>query len=317
MVSTESKTKIDFDQVSESTLIQKSDSNNENNMQKISLETFKTEENLKTIPKLMIKRLTPTESLRATSSRMRSYTPQINEDQFSLRVKDPVTGRLFTYQSVVDSPEYKMDRVKTGSPTKTLRVETPRDQSSTKLRPSTPRIASNDLTYKWKNKDERNPVQLAPDRSYINTYMVDKKSLKRSSSFQANINSIYRPPKPKESQYQSTREIFNQIFDMNNKFISAYLPHARKHSPTRVISTKSHILPGRIALETSLSKSIDELTQINQQASPRTSTRGTLQRSKTQLFKHEPHQFTQLKNPESANSYLYYLKIRSNSPTKV
>lgn len=317
MVSTESKTKIDSDQISESTLIQKSDSNNENNIQKMSLETFKSEENLKTIPKLTIKRITPIESSRATSSRMRSYTPQINDDQFSLRVKDPVTGRLFTYQSIADSPEYQIERAKATRPIKTprpLRAETPQDQASARPRPITPRITNNELNYVWKNKEDRNPIQLAPDRSYINTYMVDKKSIRRSSSFQANINSIYRPPRPTENHNQSTREIFDQIFDMNNKFISAYLPHARKHSPTRVISTKSHILPGRIALETSLSKSIDELSQ---QASPRASARGTLQRSKTQLFRNESHQLMQLKNPESVNSYLYYLKTRSISPAKV
>ena len=202
---------------------------------------------------------------------------------------------------------------------------------------ATPRI------YDWKAKNERVPVKLAPDRPYINTYMdnyVNKTSSKSARTLNsAKINNIkfqgvspfYGENKKDTDAIITTSQMFEHIFDMNAQFLNTYFPNSKKINSAKSSLSRSHTLPGHIALESAKNGK-------NYNSSYYTPSKRPLKFENPALYKSPKSALSTsrstmssitdatsvydidsieipilLKSPNSVNSYISYLKRKNNN----
>ena len=202
---------------------------------------------------------------------------------------------------------------------------------------------SNSNAYNWKAKNERAPVKLAPDRLYLNTYMdhyVNKNKnenrLKETKSPKINnikfqgVSPFYGDRTKPNDSIISANQIFEKIFDMNSKFLNMYFPNSKKQNSARTSLSRTHALPGHVALESATnnnhyfnyntpSKRPLKFENPALYKTPKSalstsrSTASSINNDNSTVYDLETIEIPIiLKSPNSVNSYLNYLKKKSN-----
>jgi hypothetical protein len=300
--------------------------------------------------------------------RVKSYTPPlfINQ-QFKLRYKDPKTGKLFSkisfenqistsqkgsledglnIVSVSDNRRMASSKTDKNRINPSIPIPLFRSQSSrlSKTKSGVDRNSSyyryDDMTptnlLSWKAKTDRIPVQMAPDRLYINTYMDHYVNNKKNGN-SAKINNIkFQGVSPRNGSMKgindasiSTSQVFEQIFDMNSQFLTTYFPNMKRHNSSK-LSSKAHTLPGHMVLESVTNQSF--INPNGESKRPLKFENPSLYKtSKSSLSTSRSNQSSVnydvndgydvdsieipiiLKSPNSVNSYINYLRTRNNN----
>jgi hypothetical protein len=306
---------------------------------------------------------------------MKNYTAPLllNNQQFNLRYKDPRTGKLFS-KIIVDNNNSTEATKSTGDESlsnfgvaqdtnRKMMLTSRSNKNTSKTNLSGPVAISlyrsdttitkdksittertysfrNDDTltprsYEWKAKNDRIPVKLAPDRSYINTYMdhYANKNVQRNvkTANSAKINNIkfqgvspYGETKKETDVIITTAQMFEQIFDMNSQFLNTYFPNSRKNNSAKSALSRTHTLPGHIALESvknnqkyivpSKRPLKFENPALYRPTKSALNTNRSVVSDATSVYDVESIEIPiLLKSPSSVNSYISYLRRRNNN----